>query len=70
MPIRIFTFQARNINNTIVGHFETSDAQTKLMDCDAVEHNTVTHNNNNKKSTISVTWIAPEAPFTNYEYKF
>ena len=56
----LFTLlQARNSENKIRGHFENPDDQTQLKDCDAKEHNTITHKNNNKKFRITATWVAP-----------
>ena len=54
-----FLVQARNEDGQIVGRFETKDENVKLMDCDAIEHSTITHKNAELKQKIEATWISP-----------
>lgn len=52
-------FQAVNEDGKKVGTFESDDPQVRLMDCDATEHRAITHFNNEKKTFINATWVAP-----------
>ena len=55
-----FFIQARNNNDTIVGHFESTDTEVKTIDCDHEnEHSAITHTDNSAKTRINATWIAP-----------
>lgn len=42
-----------------MGTFESQDPNVQATDCDAIEHNTITHVNGQKKTLINATWIAP-----------
>ena len=63
--------QARDtIADKIVGHFETSDSQVQLTDCDAREANTLTHKNAQKKDRITASWIVPNDIIGQKSVKF
>ncbi|XP_053549694.1 putative ferric-chelate reductase 1 [Bombina bombina] len=63
-----FLIQARDNNNSALGMFEVSGSDVQTLQCTNAA-NTISHTSSDLKSSIHVTWVAPDSNVSDIQFR-